>query len=133
LLRDLGATPVAYGDGLADRVRVLAPSGVDAALDLVGTDEAVDVSVELVEDRHRIASIVAFGRGPELGIQLLGGGPGADAGTEIRNAARRQLTAAFADGNLQVLVARSFPLTQVAEAHRHISAGHTNGKTVLVP
>ena len=47
LLRELGAVPVAYGDGLADRVRAAAPGGIDAALDLIGTDEAVDVSLAL--------------------------------------------------------------------------------------
>ena len=52
------------------------PSGVDAAIDTVGTDEAVDVSLELVADRQRIATIAAFGRAPAEGIKLLGGGPG---------------------------------------------------------
>jgi NADPH:quinone reductase-like Zn-dependent oxidoreductase len=90
-LRDLGAQPTTYGDGLADRVRALAPDGVNAAVDCVGTDEAVDVSLEVVADRDPIASIAAFARGAEVGIQLLGGGPGADPGTELRNAARLQL------------------------------------------
>ena len=76
LLRDLGAEPVVYGDGLLDRVRALAPDGVDAALDLVGTDEAVDVSLALVPDRARVTTIAAFARGPQEGV-LLPGGPGA--------------------------------------------------------
>jgi len=80
LLRELGAMPVAYGDGLAGRVRAVAPGGVDAALDLVGTDEAVDTSLALVADRSRIATIAAFARGPKLGIKLLGGSPRADPG-----------------------------------------------------
>ena len=46
--------PVAYGDGLLDRVRELAPDGVDAAVDAVGTDEALDVSLALVADREQI-------------------------------------------------------------------------------
>ena len=79
-LRELGATPVAYGDGLADRVRAAARQGVDAALDLVGTDEAVDVSLELVADRGRIATIVASRRAFDLGLKVLGGAPGADPG-----------------------------------------------------
>ena len=64
-LRRYGATPVEYGDGLADRVRAIGP--VQAALDLVGTDEALDTSVELVSDRGRIATIVGFGRAAEPG------------------------------------------------------------------
>jgi NADPH:quinone reductase len=57
LLRELGAIPVVYGPGLADRVRAVAPEGVHAAADLVGTEGAVDVSVELVPNRLRIATI----------------------------------------------------------------------------
>jgi NADPH:quinone reductase-like Zn-dependent oxidoreductase len=133
LLRELGAIPVAYGPGLADRVRAAAPSGVDAAADLVGTDEAVDVSLELVADRQRIVTIAAFGRAADVGIKLLGGGPGADPGTEIRAAARTKLTKAVAEGELRVIVANSYPLTQVADAHRESIAGHTTGKIVLIP
>jgi NADPH:quinone reductase len=133
VLRDLGAVPVAYGDGLADRVRAAAPGGVDAALDLVGTDEAVDVSLELVADRARIATIASFGRGPKLGIKVLGGGPGADPGTAIRDAARLKLVELVEAGQLRVLVSRTFPLTDVAEAHREIMTGHATGKIALIP
>ncbi|WP_371667167.1 NADP-dependent oxidoreductase [Streptomyces sp. NBC_00289] len=133
LLRDLGAIPIAYGPGLADRVRAAAPGGVHAAADLVGTDEAVDVSVELVADRSRIATIAGFGRGAQAGIKLLGGGPGADPGTDVRAAARLQLTEAAAAGRLRVLVAGSYPLSEAAAAHRQIMTGHTSGKIVLVP
>jgi NADPH2:quinone reductase len=131
-LRELGAEPTTYGAGLADRVRALAPGGVAAAIDCIGTDEAVDVSLELVADRGRIATIAAFLRGAEAGIQLLGGGPGADPGTELRQAARLELTAAVEQGALTVL-ARSFPLEDVAAAHREGQAGHVTGKLVLVP
>lgn len=133
LLRELGAVPVTYGAGLADRVRAAAPNGVTAAIDTVGTDEAVDVSLELVADRRRIATIAAFGRAPGLGIQLLGGGPGADPGDELRMAARRPLAEAAADGRLRVVVARTYPLAQAADAHREIMQGHTTGKLVLLP
>lgn len=132
-LRELGATPVAYGEGLVDRVRAAAPQGVDVALDLIGTDEAVDASLELVPDRRRIASIAAFGRAIGDGIQLLGNGPGADPGTEIRNASRRQLTEAFESGRLTLFVERAYPLAEAAEATRAVMTGHTTGKIVLVP
>lgn len=133
VLRELGAVPVAYGDGLADRVRELAPDGVDAALDLVGTDEALDTSVELVQDRARIVTIAGFARAGELGITAIGGGPGADPGTEIRRAARAGLLADAASGELKVFIARTYPLDQVAEAHRESIAGHAAGKIVLIP
>ncbi len=131
-LRELGAEPTTYGDGLADRVRALAPDGVDAAIDCVGSNEAIDVSLELVADRDRIASIAAYPRGTEVGIKMLGGGPGADPGTEVRSAARLQLTALVEQGKLRVR-ARSFELGEVAEAHREGQAGHVTGKLVLVP
>jgi NADPH:quinone reductase-like Zn-dependent oxidoreductase len=133
LLRSLGAIPVVYGAGLAGRVRSVAPDGVDVAIDTVGTDEAVDVSLELVADRGRIVTIAAFGRAAQAGIRLIGGGPGADAGDDIRDAARLQLTAEFEAGRLQVVVANAYALADVAEAHRQIMTGHTAGKIVLVP
>jgi NADPH:quinone reductase-like Zn-dependent oxidoreductase len=131
-LRQLGAEPTTYGDGLANRVRALAPDGVDAAIDCVGTDEAVEVSLELVADRGRIATIVASVRAAEDGIKLLGGGPGADPGTAIRDAARLDLTALVEQGKLEVR-ARPFALDDVADAHREGQRGHVTGKLVLVP
>ena len=127
-LRGYGATPVAYGDGLADRVRDIGP--VDAALDLVGTDEALDTSVELVADRSRIATIIGFARAPELGIAAL---TGADGGDEIRAAARPEVLKLAADGRLEVTVDRTFPLDEAAEAHRYLQTGHAHGKVVLLP
>jgi len=132
LLRELGAVPVEYGEGLADRVRELAPDGVDAAVDLVGTDEAVDVSLALVADPRRVASIAAFHRAGS-GILLLGGGPGADPGEDVRMGARADLLARAADGRLRVVVADSLPLDQAAEAHRQLMGHHAPGKIVLVP
>ena len=133
LLRELGAEPVAYGDGLADRVRALAPDGVDAALDLVGTDEAMDVSLDLVPGRDRIASIANFSRAPREGIRLLGGGPGADPGDDVRMRARHELARLAGAGELRVVVAATYPLDRAAEAHRQIATGHTTGKVVLLP
>ena len=133
LLRELGAEPVAYGDGLADRVRALAPDGVDAAIDLVGTDEAMDTSLDLVADRARIATIANFARGPKEGVKLLGGGPGADPGDDIRSAARAELARLAGDGTLRVFVAATYPLEDAAEAHRQIATAHTTGKLILLP
>lgn len=132
-LRELGAIPVAYGPGLTDRVRESAPGGVDAALDLVGTEEAVDVSLELVPDRARIVTIASFGRAGQLGIKAVGGAPGADPGTEIRTAARVELAKLAAQGSLRVFVSQTFPLTEAGDAHRAIRTGHTEGKIALIP
>jgi NADPH2:quinone reductase len=133
LLRELGAEPVAYGDGLAERVRALTPDGVDAAIDLIGSDEAMDVSLELVADRARIATIANFERGPREGVKLLGGGPGADPGNDIRDAARADLARLAGEGRLRVFVAATYPLDDAADAHRQIATGHTTGKLILLP
>ena len=132
-LRQLGAVPVAYGPGLADRVRTAAPAGLDAALDLVGTDEAWDVSLGLVADKARVATIVAAARGLRAGIKVLGGAPGADPGSEIRQRARLDLARLAQDGKLRVLVSQTFPLADAAAAHRVILDGHTAGKIALSP
>lgn len=123
--------PVAYGDGLLDRVRAAAPDGVDAAVDAIGTDEAVDTSLALV-DTERFASIAAFGRAGD-GIRLLGGGPGADPGTELRRAARAELIALVEDGRLTVTVDRTYPLAEARAAHTYLRSGHARGKIALIP
>jgi NADPH2:quinone reductase len=133
LLRELGAEPVTYGEGLLERVRALAPHGVDAALDLIGSDEAGDVSLELVSDHARLVTIVGASRGATLGIQAIGGGPGADPGTELRAAARLDLVKRVEAGSLRVIVDSTYPLSEVASAHRELKAGHAHGKIVLIP
>ncbi len=132
-LRTLGAEPVAYGNGLIERIRALAPGGVDAAIDAAGTDEALDTSIALVADRNRITTIAGFQRGFELGIKVLGGVPGGDPGTEVRAAARLELVRLAEAGKLKVLVAATYPLAEAAAAHRAQASGHTHGKIVLVP
>jgi len=132
-LGELGVEPVTYGDGLVERIRALAPDGIDAAIDAVGTSEAIDASVALVADRNRIVTIAAFQRGLELGIRVIGMFPGADPGTEIRAAARLELTRQAEEGKLRVRVARTYPLGEVANAHRELLSGHTHGKIVLIP
>ena len=129
-LRARGIVPVAYGEGLAERVGEAAPGGVDAVFDCVGTDEAVDVSLALVAHPRLVVTIAAFGRAGE-GIAVIGAG--ADPGTEIRDAARLRLTALVDDGRLEVVVAKSFPLERAAEATALLAGGHAGGKVVLTP
>lgn len=131
-LERYGVTPVEYGDGLTERVRELSED-VTVALDCVGSDEAVDTSLALVVDRARIATIAAFERGAEAGIKVLGSGPGADPGTQVRNAARLELVTLVEEGQLDVTVEETFALADVADAHRTVAGGHTHGKIVLVP
>jgi NADPH:quinone reductase-like Zn-dependent oxidoreductase len=133
LVRELGAEPVTYGAGLEERVRDLAPDGVDAAVDLAGGDEALDTSLALVADRGRIVTAAASRRAFDSGIKVIGGAPGADPGTEIRSAARLELARLAEDGKLRVIVAGAYPLAEAADAHRALATGHAHGKIVLVP
>jgi NADPH:quinone reductase len=133
LVRELGAEPVTYGAGLEERLRDLAPDGVDAAVDLAGGDEALDASLALVADRDRIVTAVASRRAFDSGIKVIGGAPGADPGTEIRSAARLELARLAGDGKLRVIVAGVYPLAEAADAHRALATGHAHGKIVLVP
>ncbi|QHC60601.1 zinc-binding dehydrogenase [Rathayibacter sp. VKM Ac-2760] len=128
-----GGEPLPYGAGLEERVRALAPDGVDVALDTAGTDEALDASVALVADRSRIATVAGFEHGAALGVQLLGGGAGADPGTALRDAARAPLLERAGRGELEVLLGPSFPLASAAEALALVESGRAGGKVVLLP
>ena len=133
-LRRFGITPIAYGPGLIDRVRRLVLVGIDAAIDTIGTDEAIEVSLALVADPARIATIAAFQQPVNTGIQKLGNVPGAtDRGTEIRARAWSELIPLAAAGKLEVLVAKTFPLAETAAAHEFVASGHAGGKVVLLP
>ncbi|MFF8908153.1 NADP-dependent oxidoreductase [Streptomyces olivaceoviridis] len=120
-LRSLGAVPVAYGDGLRDRVRELAPQGVDAAVDFAGHD-AVDVSLDLLDDPGRLASVVD----PEAAAK-----GGHYVWVRPDRADLTALAALADDGRLTVHLDRVLPLREAAEAWRVSQGGHTRGKLVL--
>ncbi|MEV8638837.1 NADP-dependent oxidoreductase [Streptosporangium sp. NPDC051023] len=121
-LRSLGAVPVAYGEGLLERVRTLAPGGVTAVLDGAGGD-ALDVSLKLVK-ADRIVTLVEHGKAEELGVQVVQG---------VRLASRlAELADLYARGELTFHVRRTYPLERAADAHREIEARHGWGKVVLV-
>jgi NADPH:quinone reductase-like Zn-dependent oxidoreductase len=132
-LRAFGAVPVLYGPGLDERLHALLPGGADAALDTVGSDEALDASVALVRDRSRVVTIAGFARAAELGIRLLGNGPGADPGTELRSNARLPMLQLASDGLLIGPPVIEFPLDRVRDAMTLVAGGHAGGKVVLLP
>lgn len=132
-LVDLGAVPVRYGPGLVDRVRAASHGTLTAAIDVSGTRDALDASVALVADRGRIVTIAAFTYGAQLGVKLLGGGPGAEPGTDVRSAARAQLIRLVEAGRLDVRVGATYPLADAARAHRAGIEGRVQGKIILVP
>ncbi|MEU7914777.1 NADP-dependent oxidoreductase [Microbispora bryophytorum] len=123
-LRDLGVIPVAYGEGLAERVRAAAPGGVDAALDAAGTVEALEVSAALVADRTRAGTIAYQPAADRIGVQRLG--------TERSAARLGRLTALWEKGDLKVRIQEAIPVEEAARAHTLIESGHTTGKLVLV-
>ena len=131
VVRRFGGEPVAYGDGLEQRVRDAAPDGIAAALDAVGTDEAVDVSLALVADRERIVTIAAHARAKADGFTLIAGAIPASAA--FRDKARTRLIALAASGDLVVPVARTFPLSEARQALELLSEQHPGGKLALLP
>jgi NADPH:quinone reductase len=129
-LRALGATPVTYGPGLEERVRDAAPDGIDAAIDTVGVDEAVDASLALVSDRRRVVSTAAFTRAKRDGFQIVGAanpksGP-------FRAAARAKIIELAAQSKLTVPVGQTFPFSEARAAVRTLQGPHAYGKLALV-
>ncbi|MEJ0013221.1 MAG: NADP-dependent oxidoreductase [Bauldia sp.] len=120
-LRELGAIPVASGPGFADRIAAAAPSPVTAVLDTVG-GEALDYALTLGIDRAGIVSI-GDSRWRELGVRWPQG---------KRDGARLQkLLDLAAAGQLRTLVRATFPLDDIAAAHRALETGHGRGKIVV--
>ncbi|GAB2559275.1 NADP-dependent oxidoreductase [Gracilibacillus alcaliphilus] len=121
-LKSLGATPVLYGEGLVERVCEIAPGGVDAALDAAGED-ALRASIELVQDKKRIGTIVSFDLSESLGTISI---------RSKRSISRlSELTQLYEQGQLRIVISQSFPLHQVVEAHKVVETGHGYGKVVL--
>jgi NADPH:quinone reductase-like Zn-dependent oxidoreductase len=117
-LRALGALPTTYGEGLADRIRELAPNGVDAVLDTAASGSLPDL-VAIAGHADRVVT-VADGRAGELGVRHISAG---------NNAA---LLAEGARGGYTPYLAATYPLEKIAEAHRESERGHTQGKIVVV-
>ena len=121
-LRELGAIPVAYGPGLADRVRALAPEGIDAALDLAGTETAL-AALELGVAPERIATIAA-GPTPPGGVTPIMSGA-------VPGEALDPIAAALAAGDFVLPIAARFPLERIDEAIALQRGGHVRGKVVV--
>ena len=118
-LHDLGAEPIAYGDGLADRVRALAPRGITAAVDLYGT-ETVHVARELGVADSRITTIAA---------QIDGITP--SNGASSTPGALEKLARLIVTGRLRVPIAASFPIEQIRNAVELQAGRHVKGKIVI--
>lgn len=131
-VRRFGGIPVAYGPGLRGRIAALVGEApIAAALDAVGTDEAIDVSLALVPDRGRIVTIVDRARAAADGFRWIAGA--LPASTAYRDAARARLIAAAGSGDLVVPVARVYPLAEAPAALAFLAGGHPGGALALVP
>lgn len=124
-LRSLGAEPTAYGAGLVERVRVLAPQGVDVALDVAGSGVLPQL-IELAGGAEHVVTIADFAGARAHGVRFSSG----DAGRAVHVLA--EIGELVESGRFALPVARTFPLTDVAEAHRLGEAGQVRGKVVLV-
>jgi NADPH:quinone reductase-like Zn-dependent oxidoreductase len=125
-LRSLGAEPTTYGDGLVQRVRELAPDGVDAALDAAGGG-ALPALVELAGGPDRVVTIADYQGAQETGVTFSGG-----MGTARAVHALAEIGDLIESGRFSLAVAETFPLDQIAEAHRLSETGHARGKLVLL-
>jgi NADPH:quinone reductase-like Zn-dependent oxidoreductase len=125
-LREHGVTPIAYGDGLAQRLREAAPNGIDAFIDLFGPDY-VELAVELGVAPDRIDTIISFQKAGEVGAKTEGS---AEASTrEVLT----EIAELVSSGKVDFDIAATFPLDQVKDAYEVLEHRHTHGKIVLVP
>jgi NADPH:quinone reductase-like Zn-dependent oxidoreductase len=136
LLRELGAIPISYDEGLLERVKDAAPAPVTVVLDGAGTDEAIETSLALVEDRDRIATIV---RGPDaasFGIRAFSGGspvPLTEEELAWRAEALPKTVELLASGDFTIELGPQLPLAEAAQAHELMESGAASGKIILVP
>ncbi len=125
-LRAHGVTPVAYGDGLTERLTAAAPDGIDAFIDLFGPTY-VQVAVDLGIATDRVETIISFEKAAALGTKAEGSGDGST--PEILSA----MADLVASGDIEVPIAATYPLERVREAYAQLEQRHTRGKIVLVP
>lgn len=125
-LRGHGVTPVTYGDGVADRIREAANGRIDAFIDTFGSGY-VDLAITLGVGPERIDTIVDWEAAARHGVLTDGNIVGA------RGEVLAELAQRIADRELEVPIARVYPLEQVRDAYRELEQRHTLGKIVLRP
>ena len=126
-LRSRGVAPVAYGDGLVDRIREAASDGVDGLGDTVGGGYVALAIDELGVAPERVDTVVDFEAAKSRGVRTEGNAAGASA------AVMAELAGLNASGQLEVPIAATYPLDQVAAAYAELAEGHVRGKIVLLP
>jgi NADPH:quinone reductase-like Zn-dependent oxidoreductase len=121
-----GVIPVAYGPGVNGRIREAAAGRVDAFIDTFGADY-VDLAIEIGVKRERIDTIINFAAVEKYGVKSEGSAAAATA------TVLEELAKLVSAGQLDVPIAKVFPLAQVREAYRELEHRHTRGKIVLEP
>jgi NADPH:quinone reductase-like Zn-dependent oxidoreductase len=125
-LTDHGVAGVAYGDGVADRIRAAAPGGVDAFIDTFGNGY-VDLALGLDVAPDRINTIIDIAAAARTGVKAEG--TAASSSVEVLG----ELAKLVAAGELDVPIVATYPLTEVRAAFRELMRRHTRGKVVLLP
>lgn len=127
-LREFGAEPTTYGEGLVERVRALldGPDEVDCALDASGAG-MLPALVELTGSPDRVVTIADYAGAEQTGVRFTGG-----AGSERAWHALADVATLIEEGRFRLPVAQTFPLADIAEAHRISESGHPGGKLVLI-
>ncbi len=129
-LRSRGVTPVAYGDGVADRLRQAAADvggSLNALIDTVGKGYVALAVDELGIAPERIDTIADFQAAGQYGVKTEGGGEGAT--TEVVEEIAQQIVT----GEIELPIAATFPLDQVRDAYTLLESNHPPGKIVLIP
>jgi NADPH:quinone reductase-like Zn-dependent oxidoreductase len=122
----LGAEPVTYGGGMAVRVRALAPDGVDAALDVPGNGVLPEL-IDLAGGAQNVVTLADFAGAKEHGVHFSNGyadGPAFHSLAEVGGLIEA--------GRLWLPVDKTFPLADIAEAHRLSETGRVRGRLVLI-
>jgi NADPH:quinone reductase-like Zn-dependent oxidoreductase len=125
-LAEHGVLPIAYGDGVVDRIRKASGGEVDAFIDTVGGGY-VDMAIELEVPPPRINTIIDFAAAAKYGVKTEGNSAGASA------VVLGELAGLIDAGKLEIPIARVYPLEQVRDAYRELEQHHTHGKIVLEP
>jgi NADPH:quinone reductase-like Zn-dependent oxidoreductase len=125
-LLSFGAAATTYGDGLVARVRELALNGVDRAIDDAGGG-ALPALVELAGGPEHVVTIADYQGAQETGVRMTGG-----ANAKRAWYALGEIGELIDAGRFTLPVAQTFPLQQIAEAHRLSEGGHVRGKLVLL-
>jgi NADPH:quinone reductase-like Zn-dependent oxidoreductase len=123
-LREIGATPVQYGEGMVERIRAAAGGRADAVFDVVGKTP-VDDLVSVAPEPSRVVTIANFAAG-QAGARVTGGG--ADSQPMQALALVTELLAQ----NKLVIKVQTFPFDRAADAYRISQGGHLRGKLVLI-